>query len=75
MKFFIALAIAGMALGAAPTAQATVPDFCNDHQEYLGLPAAALHVSGNIYKAACAQGPGNGGNSVSQGASSSNGIR
>jgi hypothetical protein len=61
MKFLIALAVAAMALGAAPTAEATIPAFCTDHQEYLTGPAAALHVKGNIYKTACAAGPGNGG--------------
>ena len=69
MKFLIALAIVGMALAAAPTAQAiTEPTWCVDHQEYLATPAAALHVPGDIYKAACALGPGNGGNAVSQAA-------
>lgn len=66
MKFLIALAVVGMALGAAPKAQAiVVPQFCTNHQEYLYSPAAALHVQGNIYKTACAAGPGNGGNSTS----------
>ena len=68
MKYLIAaLAVAGLAVGIAPTAGATtVPGFCTNHQEYLGQPAAALHVTGDIYKAACALGPGNGGNSTSQ---------
>ena len=68
MKYVIAaLAVAGLALGIAPTAGATtVPGFCTNHQEYLAQPAAALHVSGNLYKAACALGPGNGGNATSQ---------
>lgn len=67
MKFVIAaLAVAGLAVGVAPTAGATtIPGFCTNHQEYLAQPAAALHVSGNIYKAACALGPGNGGNPTS----------
>ena len=66
MKFLIALAVVGMALGAAPTAGATtIAAFCTNHQEYLAQPAAALHVSGNLYKAACALGPGNGGNPTS----------
>lgn len=69
MKFLIAVAVAGIAVGAAPTAEATtVPVLCSTHQEYLAQPAAALHVPGDIYKAACALGPGNGGNSVSQAA-------
>jgi hypothetical protein len=66
MKVFIALAVVGMALGTAPKAEAiTEPQFCTNHQEYLNLPAAALHVQGNIYKTACALGPGNGGNAFS----------
>jgi len=67
MKYVIAaLAVAGLAVGVAPTAGATtIPGFCTNHQEYLAQPAAALHVSGNLYKAACALGPGNGGNSLS----------
>jgi hypothetical protein len=67
MKYVIAaLAVAGLALGIAPTAGATtIPAFCTNHQEYLAQPAAALHVSGNLYKAACALGPGNGGNAIS----------
>jgi hypothetical protein len=67
MKYVIAaLAVAGLALGVAPTAGATtIPGFCTNHQEYLAQPAAALHVSGNLYKAACALGPGNGGNATS----------
>jgi hypothetical protein len=68
MKFLIALAVAGMALGAAPTAQAVVPAFCSNHQEYLNANAAQLHVSGNLYKTACANGPGNGGGSFQGGA-------
>ena len=67
MKFVIALAVAGMALGAAPTAEATVPTFCTTHQEYLVGAGAASHTQGNLYKTACALGPGNGGNSISQG--------
>ena len=67
MKYVIAaLAVGGLALGVAPTAGATtIPGFCTNHQEYLAQPAAALHASGNIYKAACALGPGNGGNPTS----------
>jgi len=61
VKFLIAVAVAALALVAAPTAQATIPAFCTDHSEYLVGPAAALHVKGNIYKTGCAVGPGNGG--------------
>jgi hypothetical protein len=67
MKFVIALAVAGMALGAAPTAEAVVPTFCTNHQEYLVGAGPASHTQGNLYKTACALGPGNGGNSISQG--------
>jgi hypothetical protein len=67
MKFLIALAVAGMALGAAPTAEAGLPLFCTNHQEYLAGAGAASHAQGNLYKTACALGPGNGGNSTSQG--------
>jgi hypothetical protein len=67
MKFLIALAVAGMALGAAPTAEAGLPLFCTNHQEYLSGAGAASHTQGNLYKTACALGPGNGGNSTSQG--------
>ena len=46
MKYLIAaLAVAGLALGIAPTAGATtIAAFCTNHQEYLGQPAAALQL-------------------------------
>lgn len=66
MKYlFAALAIAGVALmGTAPQAGAEPkpPKLCGNHEEYTSESTDFVHTKGDIYKAACAVGRGNGGN-------------